>query len=162
MLVDMTLSSGLDWTPEINVADDWLDCALRVHVESLSEHLLIDWFGWNLLLRRSRPWTVLFFRPEDSDLLLCIWDFSGPLSSVGAWSFVLPKFSLDFFVVPAVDVDAMGSSDSKSVSMGVILGQWAWCSEAPSIFNAIRMAKEAVDNQVLERIHPQVSSLASE
>ncbi|MEO0969664.1 MAG: phosphate acyltransferase PlsX, partial [Cyanobacteria bacterium J06639_18] len=35
-------------------------------------------------------------------------------------------------------------------------------SEAPSIFNAIRMAKEAVDNQVLERIHPQVSSLASE
>lgn len=35
-------------------------------------------------------------------------------------------------------------------------------SEAPSIFNAIRMAKEAVDNQVLQRIHPQVSSLASE
>lgn len=35
-------------------------------------------------------------------------------------------------------------------------------SQAPSIFNAIRMAKEAVDNQVLQRIHPQVSGLASE
>ncbi|MCM0589555.1 MAG: phosphate acyltransferase PlsX [Gloeotrichia echinulata IR180] len=35
-------------------------------------------------------------------------------------------------------------------------------SQAPSIFNAIRMAKEAVDNQVLERIKSQYQSLQRE
>jgi glycerol-3-phosphate acyltransferase PlsX len=35
-------------------------------------------------------------------------------------------------------------------------------SEAPSIFNAIRMAKEAVDNQVLQRIQSQYQSLQRE
>jgi glycerol-3-phosphate acyltransferase PlsX len=35
-------------------------------------------------------------------------------------------------------------------------------SQAPSIFNAIRMAKEAVDNQVLERIQSQYQSLERE
>lgn len=35
-------------------------------------------------------------------------------------------------------------------------------SQAPSIFNAIRMAKEAVDNQVLQRIQSQYQSLQHE
>ncbi len=35
-------------------------------------------------------------------------------------------------------------------------------SQAPSIFNAIRMAKEAVDNQVLQRIQSQYQSLQRE
>jgi glycerol-3-phosphate acyltransferase PlsX len=35
-------------------------------------------------------------------------------------------------------------------------------SQAPSIFNAIRMAKEAVDNQVLQRIQSQYQTLQSE
>lgn len=35
-------------------------------------------------------------------------------------------------------------------------------SQAPSIFNAVRMAKEAVDNQVLQRIQSQYQSLQSE
>ena len=35
-------------------------------------------------------------------------------------------------------------------------------SQAPSIFNAIRMAKEAVDNQVLQRIRSQYQSLQHE
>ncbi|MEM7555712.1 MAG: phosphate acyltransferase PlsX [Cyanobacteria bacterium P01_A01_bin.84] len=35
-------------------------------------------------------------------------------------------------------------------------------SQAPSIFNAIRLAKEAVDNQVMERLHSQKYSLVSE
>jgi phosphate acyltransferase len=32
-------------------------------------------------------------------------------------------------------------------------------SQAPSIFNAIRLAKEAVDNQVLERIQSQYEKI---
>jgi glycerol-3-phosphate acyltransferase PlsX len=33
-------------------------------------------------------------------------------------------------------------------------------SQAPSIFNAIRLAKEAVDNKVLERIQAQYQKVA--
>ena len=33
-------------------------------------------------------------------------------------------------------------------------------SQAPSIFNAIRLAKEAVDNQVLDRIQAQYHKVA--
>ena len=35
-------------------------------------------------------------------------------------------------------------------------------SQAPSIFSAIRMAKEAVDNQVLERLQSQYQILQNE
>ena len=35
-------------------------------------------------------------------------------------------------------------------------------SQAPSIFNAIRMAKEAVDNRVLYRIQSQYQSIQRE
>ncbi len=51
---------------------------------------------------------------------------------------------------------------------GLLLGVAGICiighgsSQAPSIFNAIRMAKEAVDNQVLERIQSQYQSLQRE
>ncbi|MGB3653620.1 MAG: phosphate acyltransferase PlsX [Rivularia sp. (in: cyanobacteria)] len=51
--------------------------------------------------------------------------------------------------------------DSAEHGGGLLLGVNGICvighgsSEAPSIFNAIRLAKEAVDNQVLERIHSQ-------
>jgi glycerol-3-phosphate acyltransferase PlsX len=47
---------------------------------------------------------------------------------------------------------------------GLLLGVAGICiishgsSQAPSIFNAIRLAKEAVDNQVLERIQSQYHS----
>jgi len=51
---------------------------------------------------------------------------------------------------------------------GLLLGVAGICiishgsSQAPSIFNAIRMAKEAVDNQVLQRIQCQYQSLQGE
>ncbi|MBR8834136.1 MAG: phosphate acyltransferase PlsX [Stigonema ocellatum SAG 48.90 = DSM 106950] len=51
---------------------------------------------------------------------------------------------------------------------GLLLGVAGICiiahgsSQAPSIFNAIRMAKEAVDNQVLQRIQCQYQSLEHE
>lgn len=51
--------------------------------------------------------------------------------------------------------------DSAEHGGGLLLGVNGICvighgsSEAPSIFNAIRLAKEAVDNQVLQRIHSQ-------
>jgi glycerol-3-phosphate acyltransferase PlsX len=35
-------------------------------------------------------------------------------------------------------------------------------SQAPSIFNAIRIAKEAVDNEVLERIQSQTRIAAAQ
>jgi phosphate acyltransferase len=35
-------------------------------------------------------------------------------------------------------------------------------SQAPSIFNAIRMAKEAVNNQVIQRIQSQYQSVQQE
>ncbi|HEY9874910.1 MAG TPA: hypothetical protein V6D12_15840, partial [Candidatus Obscuribacterales bacterium] len=51
---------------------------------------------------------------------------------------------------------------------GLLLGVAGICiishgsSQAPSIFNAIRLAKEAIDNQVLERIQSRSSTTATQ